>query len=126
MMRTTGAALVLAVLWAAPAAAQGQGHGNNGNRGRQGQGHEDKSKVTVDVALGAVREVLVDKGYEVVRVEVEDDRRVVYYRAGNQGRGRGQGPPMRMVIRMTEERLVLDEAPDGLRVDIGIRLGIRP
>jgi hypothetical protein len=32
---------------------------------------------------------------------------------------------MRMVIRMTEEKLVLDEAPEGLRVDIGIRLGIR-
>jgi hypothetical protein len=79
----------------------------------------------VDIALGAAREVLVAKGYEVVRVEVEGDRRIVYYRAGNQGRGRGQGPPMRMVIRMTEEKLVLDEAPEGLRVDIGIKLGIR-
>lgn len=114
MIRIAKAALVLAVLWAAPVAAQGQGNRN-----------QDKSRVTVDIALGAAREVLVAKGYEVVRVEVEGDRRIVYYRAGNQGRGRGQGPPMRMVIRMTEEKLVLDEAPEGLRVDIGIKLGIR-
>src|SRR5512134_924860 len=73
MNRITKAALVLAVLWAAPAAAQGQGRGNRGQ-----PGHEDQSKVTVDIALGAGRGVLVAKGYEVVRVEVEGDRRVVY------------------------------------------------
>jgi hypothetical protein len=30
-----------------------------------------------------------------------------------------------MVIRFADERLVLDDAPEGVRVDIGIRLGIR-
>jgi hypothetical protein len=122
MTSITRAALLLALLWAAPAWAQGQGRGN---RGRPDEGHDSKPKVTVDIALGAARDVLVAKGYEVVKVEVEGDRRIVYYRAGNQGRGRGQGPPQRMVIRFADERLVLDDAPEGVRVDIGIRLGIR-
>jgi hypothetical protein len=30
-----------------------------------------------------------------------------------------------MVIRRVEDRIVLDDAPEGLKVEIGIRLGIK-
>lgn len=82
-------------------------------------------KVTVDAALSVTKDVLVQQGFEVLRVEVEQERHVVYYRAGNRGRGKGHGPPMRMVIRRVEERIVLEEAPDDLRLEIGIKLGIK-
>ena len=103
------------MLFATPAAAQGRGH----------RDQPDKPQVTYEAALGATRQVLVAKGFEVVRVEVQGDDRIVYYRAGNQGRGRGQGPPRRLIIRRTDERLVLVDAPDEVRVEIGVKLGIR-
>jgi hypothetical protein len=119
-----GAVLALAVLGATP--TWGQGHeGQKGQKGQQGQGHENKGGVTVEVALGATRDVLVAKGFEVIRVEIQGDRRIVYYRAGNQGRGRGQGPPQRLVIRRAEDKLVVDEAPEGVRLEIGVKLGIK-
>jgi hypothetical protein len=93
----------------------------------QGRGHQDKPakpQITFEAALGATREVLVAQGFEVLRVEIQGDTRIVHYRAGNQGRGRGHGPPQRMIIRRTEERLVLVDAPDQVRVQIGIKLGI--
>jgi len=103
------------VLFVAPAAAQGRGH----------QDKPEKPQVTFEAALGATREVLVAKGFEVIRVEVQGDDRIVYYRAGNHGRGRGQGPPRRLIVRRTGERLVLVDAPDEVRVEIGVKLGIR-
>jgi len=114
MTRIT-ALIVGFVVLATPAAAQGRGH----------QDPPAKPQVTVEAALGATRQVLVAKGFEVVRVEVQGDDRIVYYRAGNQGRGRGQGPPRRLIIRRTDERLVLVDAPDEVRVEIGVKLGIR-
>ena len=116
------AALVLMAALATPAAAQDRGHQDKPAKPKE---HESKPQVTVEAALGATREVLVAKGFEVVRVEVQGQDRIVYYRAGNQGRGRGQGPPRRLIIRRTEDRLVLVDAPDQVRVEIGIKLGIR-
>src|SRR3989442_15979864 len=51
-----------------------------------------------DRAVVITREVLVKQGYEVVRVETAGNDQVVWYRAGNPGRGRGKGPPVKMVI----------------------------
>ena len=65
------------------------------------------------------------QGFEVVRVETKDDYKIVYYRRGNRGRGRGLGPPARMIIRRVEDRIVLDEAPEGIRLEISVKLGIR-
>lgn len=124
MPRIAKGLLALALAAAAgatPAWAQGRGREEKRPEGK----HEGAPKVTVELALSAAREVLGKQGYEVVRVEVEGDRQIIYYRAGNQGRGRGHGPPARMVIRRTEERIVLEDAPDGVRLEIGIRLGIK-
>jgi hypothetical protein len=112
------------VVLATPAAAQDRGHQDKDKPGKPKE-HESRPQVTFEAALGATREVLVAKGFEVVRVEVQGQDRIVYYRAGNQGRGRGQGPPRRLIIRRVEERLVLVDAPDPIRVEIGIKLGIR-
>lgn len=108
----------LLVLFAAPAAAQKPKHAASKNE-------KDPATVTLGVALSATKEVLVKQGYEVVRVETLSDRQIVTYRAGNQGNGRGKGPPVRMVIRRVENRIVLDDAPDGLKLEIGIKLGIK-
>lgn len=108
---------VLAVVSTAPAAAQGRG--NNARERRAAP------RVTVDLAVSTVREVLVAQGFEVLRVETKDDYKIVYYRRGNRGRGRGLGPPARMIIRQIEDRIVLDEAPEGIRLEISVKLGIR-
>lgn len=112
------ALLVLVALGSTPVWAQG--------RGDKGKGHEDgKSKVTVEVAVTAAKDVLVKQGFEVVRVEAKPDHHIIYYRAGNQGRGKGHGPPVRMIVRRVDDRVVLEEAPDGLRLEIGVKLGIK-
>lgn len=112
------ALLVLTALGSTPASAQG--------RGDKGKSQEDgKSKVTVEVAVTAAKDVLVKQGFEVVRVEAKPDHHIIYYRAGNQGRGKGHGPPVRMIVRRVDDRVVLEEAPDGLRLEIGVKLGIK-
>ena len=83
-----------------------------------------KRVVTTDRAIVVTREVLVKHGYEVVRVETVRGARVVYYRRGNMGRGRGKGPIVRMVIRPVEERVVFEQAPRGLVAEINVRLGM--
>jgi hypothetical protein len=106
------------VLGAAPAWAQKQ-------KEPAGKKDKDPATVTLDVALSATKQVLVKQGFEVVSVETLSDRQIVTYRAGNQGRGKGKGPPVRMVIRRVENRIVLDDAPDELKLEIGVTLGIK-
>src|SRR5881398_4111017 len=106
-MRISVALLLLAGL-AMPAAAQRKG--------------PKKYAVTTDRALVVTREVLVKQGYEVVRVENSGRDIVVWYRRGNRGRGKGKGPPVRMVIHRTEDRVVFLSAPSAVLVDIDVRL----
>ena len=81
--------------------------------------------VTADQAIFATREVLVSHGYEIVRVERVQTTRVVYYRRGNMGRGKGKGPIERIVIRPEPDRVVfVSPPPRGLMVDINVRLGM--
>ena len=76
-------------------------------------------------AMSVTREVLVRQGYEVVRVENVRNDRVVYYRRGNMGRGKGKGPIERIVIRPEPDRVVfVSPPPRGLMVDINVRLGM--
>ena len=102
--------LALAVLGAltGPLAAQG----------RSGKHYA----VSNDRAIAVTREVLVAKGYEVIRIETRGADQVVWYRAGNQGRGRGKGPPRRMIIRRVENRVVFVDTPSAFLVDIDIKL----
>ena len=102
------------------AAAQGKAHGKAGHV-PPGQA---KEVITTDQAIVVTREVLVRHGYEVVRVETVEGTRVVYYRRGNRGRGRGKGPVERLVIRPARERVVFEAAPPRVLVDIRVRLGL--
>jgi hypothetical protein len=105
------------LLSATPALAQG--------RSKDKKPADDHSGVSVELALSATKDVLVKQGFEVVKVESQGDRQIVYYRAGNQGKGKGKGPPVRMVIERINDRIVLEDAPDEVRIEIGVKLGIK-
>ena len=96
-----------------PAVAQGHGNGN---------GHKKEFAVAPDRAVSVTREVLVRQGYEVVRTEAVGNDQVVWYRRGNMGRGKGKGPPVKMIIRRVENRVVFVDTPDAILVDINVRL----
>ena len=108
MMKNLAVLTVAWLLAATPAAAQGKG--------------PKHYKVSNDRALVVTREVLVKQGYEVVRVENQGRDVVVWYRAGNRGRGKGKGPPVRMVIHRDADRVVFLQAPTTVLVDIDVRL----
>lgn len=108
------AALAVSV---APACAQGKGHERDKDR--------DKDRhyaVSSDRAVVVTRDVLVKQGYDVVRIERVGTTQVVYYRAGNRGRGRGKGPVERMVIRTVDRRVIFEDAPPAVMVDIDVNL----
>jgi hypothetical protein len=90
----------------------------------QGHGHGPKREFVVapDRAVSVTREVLGRQGFEVVRIEVVGNDRVVYYRRGNMGRGKGKGPVVKMIVRRVENRIVFLDTPDAILVDINIRL----
>lgn len=81
--------------------------------------------ITLDVAFSATKEILIGHGFEVVSVETKPDRQIVTYRAGNRGNGRGKGPPVRLVIRRVDDRIVLDDAPETVRLEVAVKLGIK-
>jgi hypothetical protein len=82
---------------------------------------KDHSAISIDLALSATKDVLVKQGFEVVRIETQGEKQIVYYRAGNQGKG----PPMRMVVQRVSDRIVIEDAPDDVKLEIGIKLGIK-
>jgi hypothetical protein len=88
----------------------------------QGHGHKKEFVIAPDRAISVTREVLVHQGYEVVRIETAGDDQVVYYRRGNRGRGKGKGPPVKMIVRRVENRIVFVDTPDAILVDINVRL----
>ena len=111
------------------AIAQGKGHGDRDDQGEHHDhgrdGHGKKKVVTADQAIVVTRDVLVSHGYEIVRVEQVRTQRVVYYRRGNMGHGKGKGPIERIVIRPEPDRVVfVSPPPRGLMVDINVRLGM--
>jgi len=106
--------------------ALAQGKGNGKSHGEHvPPGQAKKRIVTADQAIVVTRDVLVSHGYEVVRVDVVRGTRVVYYRIGNRGHGKGRGPIERIVIRPEPDRVVfVSQPPRGLMVDINVRLGM--
>jgi len=78
--------------------------------------------VSGDKAVNVSRTVLIERGFHVVRVERVGPTRVIYFRRGNNGRGKGKGPIQRMVIRTVRERVYFEEAEPAVLVDIDIRL----
>jgi hypothetical protein len=108
MVKRLGMLVVAALLLAGPVAGQGRG--------------PKRYAVTNDRALTVTREVLVRQGYEVVRVENSGHDVVVWYRRGNRGRGKGKGPPVRMVIHRSQDRVVFLNTPSAILVDIDMKL----
>jgi hypothetical protein len=111
LLRRLAAGLALAAaltLSAAPAHAQGKG--------------PKHYAVSNDRAISVTRTVLVRQGYDVVRVERVGTTQVVYYRAGNHGRGKGKGPLEKMVIRTVDRRIVFEDTPPAIMVDIDVNL----
>jgi hypothetical protein len=88
----------------------------------QGKGNGKRYAVSNDKAFEVTRTVLVRQGFEVVRVIRSKDAQVIYYRRGNNGRGKGKGPVERMIIRTVERRIVFEETPPAILVDIDVRL----
>ena len=88
------------------------------------QGGPKRYAVTHDRALIVTREVLTKQGFVVVRVETVKATQVVYYRRGNQGKGKGQGKLEKMVIRREADRIVFVDTPPAilLAIDLRIRL----
>jgi uncharacterized protein (UPF0548 family) len=113
---------VTAGLWLAGGAAAAQGAGDR--KAPPGAGHKKKVKVvSTNEAVVVARDILVKHGYEVVRVDVVENTRVIYYRVGNRGRGRGHGRLQKIVVRREPERVVFVDAPRAVLVDINVRLG---
>jgi hypothetical protein len=105
---------------ASPALAQGRGHG--GSKGLPpGQA---KKMVTPAQAVVVSRDVSVMHGFEVVRVETIKTGQVIYYRRGNNGRGRGLGPVEKMVVRPSGSTVIVESAPKNVLLDIRVRLGL--
>ena len=104
-------AVLALALSVAPAHAQGKG-----------KGKDKHYAVSNDRAVTVTRNVLVRQGYDVVRVERVGTTQVVYYRAGNRGRGKGKGPVQKMVIRTVERRIVFENTPPAIMVDIDVNL----
>jgi len=103
-----------------PALAQGRGHASS--RGLPpGQA---KKQVTPSQAVVVSREVLIKNGFDVVRVETIKTGQVIYYRRGNNGRGRGLGPVEKMIVRPSGSTVVFESAPRGVLLDIRLRLGL--
>lgn len=78
--------------------------------------------VTSDRAVTVTRTVLVERGFNVVRVQRVGATHIVYYRRGNMGRGRGKGPIQRMVIRTVRDRVIFEETEPDVLVDIDVKL----
>jgi hypothetical protein len=111
--RRFAAGLALAVLALALSVAPAQA---------QGKGKDKHYTVSSDRAVTVTRNVLVRQGYDVVRIERVGLTQVVYFRAGNRGRGKGKGPLQKMVIRTVERRIVFEDTPPAIMVDIDVNL----
>ncbi len=88
----------------------------------QGKGKAKHYMVSSDKAVSIGRTVLVERGYHVVRVERVGQNRVIYFRRGNNGRGKGKGPLQRLVIRTVRERVFFEEAEPSVLIDIDVKL----
>jgi hypothetical protein len=111
LMYSTLTIVALVSLTAASAQAQGKSNG--------------KAKhyaVSSDKAVTVSRTVLIEQGYDVVRVERVGTTQVIYFHRGNKGRGKGKGPLQHMVIRKVQNRILFEEAEPSILVDIDLRL----
>ena len=83
---------------------------------------KQRYKANATKAVSVTRTVLERQGYTVVRVERVGSTRVVYYRRGNNGRGKGKGPLQKLVIRTVRDRVVFEDTAPEIMVDIDVKL----
>jgi hypothetical protein len=91
----------------------------------QGQRSQEKHReyaVTTDRAYDVTRDALGRHGFEVVRIEEVDGDRIIWYRRGNMGRGKGHGPMEKMVIHQEGHHVMLVDVPDEVFVDVDVKL----
>jgi hypothetical protein len=88
----------------------------------QGKPKYKEYVVPTERAISVSRMVLIRQGYTIVRVQRVGPSRVIYYRRGNMGRGKGKGPLQRMVIRTVHDRVLFEEAEPSVLVDIDVKL----
>jgi hypothetical protein len=88
----------------------------------QGKGKAKHYAVTSDRAISVTRTVLVQRGYNIVRVERVGPTQVVYYRLKKNKHGKAIGPVQRMVIRTVRDRVVFEDAEPSVLVDIDLKL----
>ncbi len=124
MLRVFLPALALAIMALAPRPVAAQGHSSHGAAPARVPPGQARKVVTVDHAAVVTRDVLVAHGYEVVRIEVRKGVRIVYFRRGNMGNGRGKGPLERLIIRPATETVLFEDAPPKVLVDIRVRLAL--
>jgi hypothetical protein len=90
----------------------------------QGKGRMKHYAVTTDRAVSVTRTVLIDRGYNVVRIERVGPTQVVYYRLKKNKHSKAVGPVQRIVIRTVRDRVVFEDAEPSVLVDIDVRLKI--
>jgi len=88
----------------------------------QGKGRAKHYAVSTDRAVTVTRTVLVDRGYNVVRVERVGPTQVVYYRLKRNKHGKAIGPVQRIVIRSVRDRVVFEDAEPSVLMDIDVKL----
>lgn len=119
------ALLVLAIPTVlAVSASEAQAQKKGGHPAAEHAKKPKKQKVTPDRALDVTRVVLVEQGYRVVRVESLGGSRVVYFCRGNNGRGKGCGPVMKMYVRPAAESVIFESAPRPVLLQLNVRLGL--
>ena len=90
----------------------------------QEHGHGPKKEFVVPQGRAVIvtRDVLTRQGFEVIRIQRVGNDQVFYYRRGNMGKGKGKGPPMKLIVRRVENRVVFVDTPDAVLVDVNVRL----
>ena len=88
----------------------------------QGTAKHKEYVVPSERAMSVSRMVLIRQGYTIVRVQRLGASRVIYYRRGNMGRGKGKGPLQRMVIRTVRDRVLFEETDPSVLVEIDVKL----
>ena len=125
LTRYAVAAAVAAGLWLGGTTAEAQSTAGGAWKQPPGSGNKEKVKtIATDDAVAAARYALAKHGYEVIRVDVVRDTRIVHYRLGNRGRGRGKGRLEKIVIRRERERVIFDYAPKVVQLEINVKLGL--
>ena len=123
LVTTLSVAALLCAASAVGSAAHAQGRKGATPAAAKVPPGQAKKQVTTTEAVVLTRNLLVKHGFTVVRVETVKGAEVIYYRAGNQGRGRGLGPVKSMIVRPSGSIVAFESAPESVRLDIRVQLG---